>query len=563
MNFYGHRIGETPFYQESALRDRISDIKKSGSGVPVFYVKDDADNPSGSHKARVVAPAIKRWSDKGDVILARITEGGFTETFGYLSRFAPGNVSFASVVDYSMPVSEVKRLRRYGPVIRTDLDAGGLSSSRIADMVRKKAGRRNATVVPLDNLDSNGEGYESIGTELFDSGVRKEWTLYMPVGGANTAVGVTRGFRKKGEVPRMKWATIPGNLFSDELGNGHGSDTHLHARYSQVEREARSIMAEHDVEVVTIYDGECEEALEVLKNVGLRSSPTSAVPWAAVERYAREVGFKEDEKIVFLNTGYQVPPDAATSTPWMRYAAMFATAATLLPVSASVIVPKDAPQAVVDDRWTRQALDNERRELVGNPTRAQIEAFALYKGGIEKLGDGRIVNVPNKQIKNDLDYWYFSNDMIARDMYKRGGRFAKTIDEFREWSVISRILSMPESERSSGNERYLRERLEIAVRHRTGGGPDSRLPESGRFMLDYLDRDPYLNDKIAFAFDKTRGSVNEEFVQIVSDLHYPGYGNVESMICRSTPRCMGTHREFDEWQKKQKEGWDKMAVPNR
>lgn len=396
MLYNGLRVGETGFYQHDGLTDRIARITKGGK--PLIYLKDEADNASGGHKARVVASVLERWDSQRDpVVLTRVTEGGFTETFGYFLKHAKGNgnISFASIVDYSMPWSERRRLGRYGHVVRADLSLGKLSASQQAELVRESVRQKNVIVVPIDSIDVDGFGSESIGTELYDHGVREDWAAYLPVGGGNTAAGVVHGTVRRGAVPRFRFVTIPGNLYSDVLENGDGSKTHLHARYSGAEREVRRMMEQYDIPVITVLDEEIDEAEKFLKSERVRVSPTSSVPWAAIERHAREGKFMDGEKVVYINTGAEQPP--VSSRHWMKYAAA-AAALGLLAFEAAPRVNNEVQkiraaheQAASEEDFNMQLARGQQEYLVVSTT-DPIEAFAWYNAKIEPLeGSGSLL----------------------------------------------------------------------------------------------------------------------------------------------------------------------------
>ena len=85
MRYNGMRVGETGFYQHDGLTGRVARVVKEAgfSGVPLIYLKDEADNASGGHKARIVAHAMEIWSNQTDpVILTRATEHGKTNNHG-------------------------------------------------------------------------------------------------------------------------------------------------------------------------------------------------------------------------------------------------------------------------------------------------------------------------------------------------------------------------------------------------------------------------------------------------------------------------------------------------
>ncbi|MBI4170218.1 MAG: hypothetical protein HY514_00850 [Candidatus Aenigmarchaeota archaeon] len=46
-----------------------------------------------------------------------------------------------------------------------------------------------------------------------------------------------------------------------------------------------------------------------------------------------------------------------------------------------------------------------------------------------------MVLVPDGKVLSDLTYWYFSQDMIARQMYSAGGKYTMrgSVDSFRAW----------------------------------------------------------------------------------------------------------------------------------
>lgn len=540
MDFYGHRVGETPFYQEDSLTDRIAGISRRG--VPNVYVKDEADNPSGGHKARVVARAIERCAkDSGyEVILARVTDGGFAETFGYLAGFAPKNVSFASVVDYSMPRPDVKRLSRYGPVVKADLKAGRLGSSQIAELVRKKTGQKDAVIVPIDNIDADGDGYESIARELYDSRVRGSYGIFMPIGGGNTMVGIVRGFEKLGEVPRMSGATIPGNVFSDVPENGHGAGTTLHAKFSGVEREMRRIIAKYNIPVYTIYDEEREEARKFLQGAGIRVGRTSPVAWAAIERHAREIGFGDGENIIYLNTGYDVPPkELMQSSRWTRYAAGVLLMPLLLSMSSDSNYRSNMLHRISEE--TRQyMLEFDKSETLTEPEKDVIEAFARLEGK-----DGKM----NEEVFRILHMFVLHNDLPARDAYNTIPDFRAVVDRYNSFKRLRESITR----RSAEDIEYIKSRVQEGLRQQFG---QQDTPFEASWIQDYLERDPYLNDKIAFALFKTRGKKDKEFYRIVSDLHWPGYGNIEGALCRDDPQCLSTRRAFEEWKKRQQENWN-------
>lgn len=436
MEFCGYRIGNTSFYQSMELSDRLT----TESARPVVYVKrEDENEPTFTFKVRGIVPALMSAKD-GDILAAH-TLGNLGAAGVEFCHVYGKNVKFASIIPKDLDKATKKRLSKYGNfVIEMDSNGRRLSSGEIIDVV-KRAVNKSTAIVPLGCIDADGTGYKAIAQELYDAGVRKDWTLYVPVGGGDLLANLVWKFEELGEMPHIVAATIDENIFSGKMKRrGKTPADKLVAHYSHLEKAVTDLITKYEIPVITVSPEEIEEEFAYSKDrAGLKTSRTSAVAFAAPKRDAQAGKFKNGQKIAIINTGYEPEEEISRLGTYWQYAKT--AAGILLLASMPFTVTRDSKnfeevrfEPEVYEKWRNDYAEEEKERLSRVPELADITTYALFVGKTEKLKNGEIVPVIDRQVYNDLTYWYFSNDMIARMMYNDGKSMRRSVDGFTEWT---------------------------------------------------------------------------------------------------------------------------------
>ncbi len=525
-------IGNTDFYQSVELSDRLA----VNGARPVVYIKREDQNDGYTFKSRAIQSELERLSGvESPVVLAAITDGNLGYA-GALLCSAYTDRKFASIVDKGMPERTKRLLRRSGSyVVETDHNDHQMSSSEVVELVRHRvpAGTR---VVPVGNIDADGSGYKTLAKELYNDGVRRDWTVCLPVGGGELLYNLVAGFEEIGEVPRFLAGTTSRNVFGEKKPGEFSGDDKLAAPFALLHDAVVEKIKRYGIPIVTPTYGQREEEFLYMKSRGIRTSRTSATALAA----ARQFKFSDGQNVAFINTGYEPEETQSFARNLVRYAAGLLAVSMLVPIDVHNNFTTN--KMIEIHRTTAEYMRNwDKSEILLKPERAMIKAFAEYTGGSEE----KTVGILDRQILN--------NDAIERDIYKNNPSVRKLVNDYGEFKRITRALQGSSEE----DGRFITGRVSEALRIRVEPSADKGISNS--FIMDYLDRDPYLNNKIAFALSRTGGATDGKFIRIVSDLHWPGYGNIESAICRTTPSCMETRKEFEQWTQTQKKNWDRTS----
>jgi Pyridoxal-phosphate dependent enzyme len=440
MDFYGLSIGDTPLYQVMELGDRL----KSKRGRPIVWIKDESQN-SASHtfKDRLAMYELQRNKGLDNVTFLGITYGNCGEAFGKLCRqyeISTGKQRrFASVVKKDLDKKTKKRLRSYGQAIELDLGRHLTSAAMLSEASKiMMLGSNAGTIIPVGGIDYNGSGYKAVSRELYDAGVRKNWRIFVPVGEGDFATNIVYGFEELGEMPVMHGATIPENVFASGFGSGRIADK-LFTEHSDFENALRDLCSRYGFpKFCEATSDKINEEYEYLKKLGIKTSFSSAVAFYAAREYAEKTGFEDGENVVWINTGFETEKENTLLGQMSIYAKRIAIALllALMPLMISDVNKSrmDAIQTAKQDQWEIDYLQNEQQRLSRVPELADMEAYAKFRGSVEKLSNGELVVISDRKVFNDLTYWYFSNDSIVRSMYSNPqSTMRQNVDGFREW----------------------------------------------------------------------------------------------------------------------------------
>lgn len=403
MQFLGYRIGDTPFHQSGYQQGEIGERLTVNGVRPIVYIKrEDKNQPTGTIKARAVAAALQTYANEKNVILVGLTcghlgEAGVEMCRRYEKMEKGKKRRFASIVDKHDLDRIGKKLSKYGSfVIEADLDGRRITSSEMIEMVERSLGRTSATIIPIGGIDTSGISYKGLAQELYNNGVRHDWTIYLPLGGGETLLNMGLRFDELGEMPHFVAATTLDNLYSTERSDGES--TGLGAEFSHLETAVRDMIARHQIDVVTPSHSEMGEEFDyVSREAKIPTCREVAVAFAAARRHALEGRFVDGQKIVIINSGY----DPYTEVSWARKHVKELAAAAAL----GLLVAGAAPyindrvseisyayeKAATDEDFNMRIASGQREYLVVS-VEDPVEAFAWYNAKIEPLeGNGSLL----------------------------------------------------------------------------------------------------------------------------------------------------------------------------
>ncbi len=440
MGLGGYKIGNTSFHESIDLSNRMT----LNGTRPVVFVKREDENYGNSFKSREIEAELKRYKHvKGPVVFFAITDGYRGRIGAELCHAYGKGRKFASIVDISTDPAIKRRLRKAGSyVIETDLREK-LSVEEARDMVIRKVGKRSG-VIPVSNIDADGSSYKAISRELSDVGVDRTWRVYVPLGGGNLAANLYWGFEeidreKPGSIPVIVGGTIPDNIFGEKIEDVPSPAINLVAPHSQLEIPVQQLIDDGKIIRITCPAKKIWDEIEELRKIKMKSCNTSAAAFAAARIDAEQGKIAHGQRIAIINTGYE--PETTrwgsakeVAPTYARNAALTAAGLLMLfsPGDLRTDYAKTNPKIV--EGWHREYLEGERDKLARVPELADMEAYAKYRGHIEKLKDGTLVMLPNKQVLNNLTFWNFAQDMITRDMYNKNISGMKDdVNGFDDW----------------------------------------------------------------------------------------------------------------------------------
>lgn len=434
--FCGYRTGDTAFHQSIDIGNRLT----VGNRRPVVYIKRE-DEIEPNFKARRIAEELQRYEkQESPLTFAYLTDGNTGYAGAVLCHAFRKGRKFASIVDRQMEKKLKRRLGIHGNyVVEIDFGSRKLSSAEIIDIVRKNT-KIDGPIIPLPNIDINSGGYRQIAKELYDCGVRKDWLVYVPVGGGDLLANLVWGFEDIGEVPAFVGATVSGNYFGAKVEARRSVADKLVVPYSFLDEAVLGLVEKYNIEILTIPSTEIEEEFSVVKKAGIRTCRSSAVPFAAARRHALEGKITNGQKIAIINTGYEPEEsgwaDLGAAVKQHGRRAILAAAACLLPLIADSSSLYTNQQLMLErEAAVVEYMQKEKERLAREPLLADINAYAKYMGRVERTENGQFVMVENYQVFSDLTYWHFSQDMIARLTYSAGEKYSmkRNVDGFRAW----------------------------------------------------------------------------------------------------------------------------------
>ncbi|MCX6815580.1 MAG: pyridoxal-phosphate dependent enzyme [Candidatus Aenigmarchaeota archaeon] len=306
MNFFGFKIGDTSFYQVP----EISKWLTVDGRTPVVYVKrEDENEPHHTVKARAAAAVLKQYEKMDNIIFADITcshmgREGNTLCHAYRTH-AGKEMYFASIVDRNISKRAKRQLSRHdGLVIEMPITDKELSTADKIELVKSRI-KKPLNVVPVGKFETDNVGYRALAKELYDAKLNKDDILFLPLGDGNLLYNTGSGLEETGDMPRIVAATTYANLFSGHEGHNEAVPG-LDVKFSPLEEPVQDFIKKHDIPVITPSDEEIQEAYRYVSDVAkIPTCREAAVAFAVAKKYAKDVGFKNGEKVVIVNTGYE------------------------------------------------------------------------------------------------------------------------------------------------------------------------------------------------------------------------------------------------------------------
>ncbi len=301
--------GYTPLLHAPALAAEI--------GLRTVRIKDEAQNPTGSFKARGLAMAIARARELGIEEIAIPSAGN------------AGGAAAAYAAAAGLPAHVVVPKDTPAPII-AEIEALGADLELIDGLITD-AGRRVAEGVAahgwfdLSTLKEpyRVEGKKTMGYELFEQlGGRLPDVVIYPTGGGTGLVGMWKAFEEMealgwigAERPRMvsvqaegcapmvrAWEA--GGEFAEPWENAHTHAAGLRVPAAVGDFLILRALRESDGAAIAISDAAMRDSVRVLgRTTGVFASPEGGATVAAAEALARSGFLRDEDEVVLFNTG--------------------------------------------------------------------------------------------------------------------------------------------------------------------------------------------------------------------------------------------------------------------
>lgn len=439
MNFCGYKIGETRLIDVPQLSGRY--------GISVA-VKDESHNEaSGTFKDRRNAYLLQKDDNiEASVWYVSWTSGNSGLSMGRqchaYSKATGRKRRVLSVIDAGMPGLIKTTLRTYGEVHEVNGSREIIPNNRLDELGREIIGDRGAVYMSVEHANPHSNGYSSLAAELFNESA-DFW--FCPVGEGELMTQLAFSAQQMKTHPKIIGVTVDDNIFmkrGDFRNVGRSVADKLVTPYSDFKGMLQSLCRSYGHEIIQVSDRKIMEEYEILRELGIKAEPSAAAAFAGARKYAKDRKLKIGDRAIIINTGSGIYDIHSTKPARRMHIGM-----SLLTIGALAggfhLYNNYAERQklnVEKDEQTINYLERKKEQFSSEPILADIQAFAEYKGRIEKLRDGKFTIVPDESVQNALEYWYLAQDNIARLMYRDGGQFAQTIDEFKVWRESRQAL---------------------------------------------------------------------------------------------------------------------------
>jgi threonine synthase len=267
-------------------------------GVSDLYVKNEAANPTGSHKDRLAALAIAAARQIGAEVVTGASTGNHGAALAAYSAHAGlrcaifTTAAIADAMRASIQVTGAELIAAADPDARYDLlEAAAASDGWVV--------ATNATAPPVGSPPIAIEGYKTIAYEIWEQlqGQVPDW-MVVPVSYGDCLAGIQRGFAELAEAglverpPRLaaveSFGALGGALATDGavLGPVPFPPTAAYSiavRYT-TDRALRAVTASDGVAVTVSEDELLDEQLRFGRLSGLYADVSSSITIAAARR---------------------------------------------------------------------------------------------------------------------------------------------------------------------------------------------------------------------------------------------------------------------------------------
>jgi threonine synthase len=289
---------------------------------PALFLKDEARNPTGSHKDRALAIALSVARAQGATTSVVVSAG--STGIANAAYAARAGLASITVMSRGAPPERIYPVQALGSrLIEVDAEI-----DRLIEAVGALAGRPGLAVASTTRSSNpwQAEGAKTIAYEIVEQlGRAPDW-MVVPVGGGSTIAAIHRGFAdlvRLGAIARgprlaavvpdthanlaVAWragVTEPGPFFAlpaadpptllTKLAHGHPPDG----------PEALAAIRESDGVVLAVSQAEAiDGALRLARTDGLYAEPSSGVVLPALERLVADGLARQSETVVALLCG--------------------------------------------------------------------------------------------------------------------------------------------------------------------------------------------------------------------------------------------------------------------
>jgi threonine synthase len=295
-------------------------------GIPRLFAKNEAANPTWSHKDRLAAGTVAAARASGARVVAAASTGNHGAAVAAYAARAGMRCVIATIA--SVPPIMQDLMSAYGAIVvatATPEERYELIGAGVDELGWYPAS--NITVPAVGSDPYGVAAYRTIAYELLDElGAAPDWVI-LPVAYGDCLAGVTQGFVELHaaqvipRVPRMVGAELFGALQTALDGGGLGpATTHPSAAFSIAGRYTTY----QAVAALQVSDGfarsVAEDALadarrELGSREGLFVEAAAAAPFAVAKALAREGAFRPDDRVVCLLTSTGLKDERPSEAP--------------------------------------------------------------------------------------------------------------------------------------------------------------------------------------------------------------------------------------------------------
>jgi threonine synthase len=315
-------------YADALPVDPSLDVGAASGGTPLLrphrlddyagcrlFVKDEAENPTGSFKDRGSAVGVNYAAERDQKWVGTVSHGNMAMS---MSAHAAGKgLNCVVLVPSRIPTGRLGLINQYDPsIVKVDGDYGQLYYDTL--------GMESASTIEFVNSDTplRIEGQKTVGLEICESlAAETPDAITLPVSSGGHASAVWKGLRELSaagaiaEIPRLYLIqaaacdpiaeayrtgadsvspTEPGETVAFSIANGSPPSGN----------RALTAARETGGAVISVPDDEIREAKARLAAYGgICAEPSSATALAGVRRLTTEGTIGADERVVAVNTG--------------------------------------------------------------------------------------------------------------------------------------------------------------------------------------------------------------------------------------------------------------------